>query len=416
MTSATRPLAVLIVAYRAADMLEKCIESIGRHLPDVEVHIWDNSGPTSADVRHLAGRMPHAHWYLGGDNIGFAAAVNRLAAKVPQCDVLLLNPDAELVGSLSSTRAAITDPRTAAVAPLIWEPGVEDGLASGSSRSRRPWDVAHRRRTLLNALCEVAIAAERVRGTAMSNLYRERPTDVDGYLTGACLAVSRDAWDSLGSFNEEFFLYGEEADWQRRAIAAGWRVRLVDEPGVRHSALGTVAGDAAASGRSWDLVRASLALQLEYTYGSHIAEFYIAGAFLIEALKRRAGRRDDDDVAHSDVVVTVDGSRSASSSERVSLASALARNGSAVTVVSLQPLGTLPRELPACIRLLRRPWWWPWTWPGDAPTLLITGKTKRERAFARLFRLRGRSACGADAAGAGMSDDHLNPNYDLESI
>ena len=90
----------------------------------------------------------------------------------------------------------------------------------------------------------------------------------------------------MGSFDEEFFLYGEEADWQRRAIEAGWRVRLTDEIGIRHSALGTVAGDTVASARSWDLYRASLALQLEYRYGSLVAECYIAGAFLIEGMKR----------------------------------------------------------------------------------------------------------------------------------
>ena len=97
----------------------------------------------------------------------------------------------------------------------------------------------------------------------------------------------------------------------------------------------------------------------------------------------------------------------------------IAHSGSAVTVVSLRRLGCLPRDLPPSIRLLRRPWWWPWTWPGDAPGLLVMGKTKRERAFARLFRLRRRKACADTTAGLDNLNDHSKatiPNYDLESI
>jgi hypothetical protein len=359
--------------------------------------------------------MPHLHWYLNSENIGFAAAVNRLVAAIPGHDFLLLNPDAELVGPLTLTRAAIRDPGTAAAAPMIWEPDVGDGPAALLSRKRQPWDIAHRRRTFLNALCEAAIAAERVRGTWLSNLYRSQPRDVDGYLTGACLAVRREAWDSLGPFDEEFFLYGEEADWQSRAIAAGWRVRLENEIGVRHSAQGTVAGDPLASKRSWDLVGASVALQLEYEYGLRIAELFIAGAFLIESMKRSLRRRDGGGAPRSDVVVTVDGSHSASATERVFLSAMLARSGRAVTVVSLQRLGTLPRDLPPSIRLLRRPSWLPRTWPGDVPTVLVRGTTRRERAFARLFRLRRNTVC-IDAGEAISCRKATVPSHELESI
>lgn len=68
--SPTRSMAVLIVAYRSADKLARCIESVQRYLPDLEVHVWDNSGPECSDVRDLASSMPHAHWYLHGRTSG----------------------------------------------------------------------------------------------------------------------------------------------------------------------------------------------------------------------------------------------------------------------------------------------------------------------------------------------------------
>jgi GT2 family glycosyltransferase len=412
-------MAVLIVAYRSADKLERCIDSVQRYLPELEVHVWDNSGPECSDVRDLASRMPHEHWYLHGANIGFAAAVNSLAGMVSGQDFLLLNPDAELVGPLSLTRAAIGERGTAAAAPMICDDDEEGGPSRPLSRRHQPWDVAHRRRTVLNALGESAIAAERLRGTWLSNLYWSRPTDVEGYLTGACLAIRREAWDSLGSFDCEFFLYGEEADWQTRALAAGWRVRLENENGVRHSAQGTVAGDAKASTRSSDLVHASIALQVEYRHGVRTAELYVAGVYAIDAVKR-ALRKGGPDRSSSDVVVVVDGPGSVSAPELVARAAVLARDGHAVTVVSLRGLGALPRELSPSIRLLRRPWWWPRTWPGDASTVLVTGTTKRERASARLFRFRRRdlrvevveSVAHPDL----LSPNTIVPNLDLESI
>ena len=151
------------------------------------------------------------------------------------------------------------------------------------------------------------------------------------------------------------------------------------------------------------------------------AEFYLAGASLVEGMKRSLRRRGDRGAPHSDVLVTVDGSRSASASESVSVALALARGGCAVTVVSLQRLGNLPRELPTSIRLLRRPWWWPSTMPGDTPAMLVMGTTKRERAFARLFRLRRNRVCvEASAAMNNLIDltcclKETVPSNDVES-
>ena len=59
--------------------------------------------------------------------------------------------------------------------------------------------------------------ADLLRGTPLSDLYPAVPSRVEGYLTGCCLLVSRAAWDDLGGFDDRFFVYGEEADWQRRA-------------------------------------------------------------------------------------------------------------------------------------------------------------------------------------------------------
>jgi GT2 family glycosyltransferase len=390
-----RDIAVLIVAYRAADKLERCIESVSEFLPGHEVHVWDNSGPGSSDVCRLADRLPRIHWHLGSENIGFAAAANKLAAMVPHSDFLLLNPDAELIGPMTLTRAALDESDVAAVAPMTSEWHSDIGTAPRGSNAHLPWDVAHRRLTLINAIGGPLGLAERLRGTPFSNLYRSQPVAVGGYLTGACLLIRRGAWNSLGPFDEEFFLYGEEADWQKRAVETGWRLRLADEIAVLHRANGTVAGDPIGFRKSQDLLRASVALQLEYRHGSRTADLYLAITSLCEGVKQKLRRRRSREAAHNGVVVTVDDAHdSASVRDRIRIVSELSHNGFAVTVISLRRIGTtLPRQLPPSARLLRRPWWWPWLLPDETPATMVFGTTGRERAAAWLFRRRHDRLC-----------------------
>ncbi len=44
------------------------------------------------------------------------------------------------------------------------------------------------------------------------------------FLIGACLLLRRDALSEVGGFDEDFWLYGEEADLQQRMTARGWQV------------------------------------------------------------------------------------------------------------------------------------------------------------------------------------------------
>ena len=61
----------------------------------------------------------------------------------------------------------------------------------------------------------------------------------DGFLIGSVLLVSGAALDDVGGFDEQFFLYAEETDWQRRAVDRGWRVVVCDQAAATHVGAGT---------------------------------------------------------------------------------------------------------------------------------------------------------------------------------
>lgn len=396
-----REVAILIVAYRNPAVLRDCLAAVDKHLPDLPVLVWDNSGPGFPGMDGVMAEYPNARWFLGSANVGFAAAVNALAEEVPDHNVLLLNPDAILQGPLTGTFAALTAPGVAAAAPLVADDAADPVR-------HREWDVAHRDQSVVRALVSRAGYADRLRGSRLSELYDGRPTSVSGYLTGACLAVSRDAWQAVGCFDEEFFLYGEEADWQRRARSVGWSVELIDEPGVVHTGHGTVTDDPVAGQRSRDLLRANIALNLELDKGKRPADLYLAATSVLDRVQRsarrqRAAHRRPAGARPSVVITTNRLVFGGAERQHVLLAAELDRRGYEVVIVCVQRFGPLVAEIVPSVRVVRQPWWAPAVDVGEGRSVVISGDTNTETGFATLWQAGGRDRRWLVAA-------HIPPN------
>lgn len=272
---------VLVVAYRRADLVASMIDSVRAMLPESRILVWDNRSDGTQSVRELAQRHPEVTWIFHDSNAGFAAGVNGLMQHSTSDQVLLLNPDAELLSDLAGCRRLLAaDPGVAAAAP--W-------MDSGDGHKR--WDNAHREPNPVRQLVTYAGYDERVRRLpALSMFYGTQPSTVSGYLTGACLLISRAAWDVVGPFDERYFLYSEETDWCRRARDRGYRLVAVPEPGIRHVAAGTVADDQAASSRSSQLLEESRVRYLGDHYGAGAARAFTAGVSLLGRVQRSRRR------------------------------------------------------------------------------------------------------------------------------
>lgn len=271
---------VLIVSYRRADLLERCLRSVATHLPGSRVRVWDNFSEGSDAVAELLTRWPEVDAVFSPENIGFAAAVNRLMERGTSPCAFLLNPDAQLCGPLTATIRALEDPRVAAAAPWVKDDG------------HRPWDNAHREPTLLRYLVSYIGWDDRVRRLPLlSMMYKRQPHDVSGYLTGAGLLLSRAAWNHVGAFDERYFLYAEETDWCRRARDLGYALRAVPEDGIIHTAAGTVSDAAPASSRSAQLLLENQTRYLQDHHGRMAADVFSVFTRLADTLqpsKRRA--------------------------------------------------------------------------------------------------------------------------------
>jgi glycosyltransferase involved in cell wall biosynthesis/GT2 family glycosyltransferase len=407
MTRTRRPLVVVIVTYKSHELVEQCLASVAEHLPELPVYVYENSGDAYPGRHELAARHPDVHWVLGPVNLGFAAAFNALVEHTPpDADLLLLNADARLRGPLTRTRELLQRGKVAAVSPMVRDDG-----APGPAQ----WDIATRRRTLSRALVAAAGYSDALRGTPVSHLYARQPDEsqsIDGYLGGACLAINRAAWNEVGGFDEEFFLYGEETDWQARASAAGWRIVLANETDIDHGnpAVATEQEPDAAHGaevstperrRNRDLLRANIALLLEHQDGVHHADVYLAGTTALERLQRSkrdarrralaastAGRSGKPAIVITTNRLVYGGAER----QKALLATELDRRGYPVTIVCMQRFGPLIREIPHTVRVVRQPWWAPLVDLPAGPAVLISGDTNTETGFATIWRAGGRTA------------------------
>lgn len=383
-----RSLAVLIVADVGHRRLETCLASVAEHLPELPVYVFQ-SQPTSGRT-DLAARFPTVHWVEGTANLGFAASINALVEHVPaDADLLLLDPEARVLGPLTRTRELLGRPRVAAVSPMV-----RDDTAPG----RAPWDVARRRRTILRELAAAAGLFGSRHGTPLSRRYASQPPEsrsLDGELSVICLAINRAAWNTVGGLDEEFFRYGAAADWQARARAAGWAIMLADEVGVEHTAADNPAATADERRRSQDLARANTALLLEHQRSVHHADVYLAGTALVERLRRStrtahrvsgAGRRGD---LPAIVITTNRLIYGGAERQKAVLATELDRRGYPVTIACVQRFGPLVKEIPHTVRVVRQPWWAPHMDLPKGPAVVISGDSNTETGFATVWRAAG---------------------------
>lgn len=158
-------------------------------------------------------------------NVGFGAGCNAgVSALHPDVDlVLFLNPDAVVERSALERLATYLDrvPACALVGARL-------------ERDGEPLPSAGTPASLMTELRLVAPApvARRMRARRFDGDYdRSGPV---GYVEGACFMARRSVLESIGGFDERFFLFYEELDLAHRVRALGFTVDLCADAVASH--------------------------------------------------------------------------------------------------------------------------------------------------------------------------------------
>jgi GT2 family glycosyltransferase len=224
-----RTVSILIVNYRAYEELDACLRSASRYAAgDVEVIVVDHAAERDA-AASLARAFPWVRWIQVDRNPGFAAGVNRGARAASGTYLLLLNPDCVLEGDIAHELSAWLErhPDVAVAGAVVHEP---DGSVQQSARRFPDITTGFAGRTAW--LSRVWPANPWTRRNLVAPA-RDGPVEVD-WVSGACLMVRRDAFESVGGMDEKFFLYWEDADLCFRLKREGWLTMYVPLARVTH--------------------------------------------------------------------------------------------------------------------------------------------------------------------------------------
>jgi len=208
---------VIVVAYDSADVIGRALSAAAGFAPDARFIVVNNSrGDGVPELVHEV--VPDALVIENDTNVGFAAAVNQAISADTADQVLLLNPD---IDSIQGDVNAALD--LFAREDCISAVGVK--LLNEDNSLQRSCEQAPTMSSMLVynlGLTRLFPNTRVVRSKSGDAESYERVHEVD-VACGGFLFISRAAIAQVGPFDEDFFVYHEEADWQVRAKAMGWK-------------------------------------------------------------------------------------------------------------------------------------------------------------------------------------------------
>lgn len=202
-------LSVIIVNYRSADLIGRLLESLGDtglSREEYEIIISNNDPDEQVAVDSLAARhklkaLHHA------ENLGFGAGSNRAAAVAQGKYLLFCNPDTEFLSGDIREAIRFFERNSGIIGfRLVDADGRPERWSVGTDVSL--WEIARNNLGLPPG----------------KRLWESRRTIEAGRVSGAAFMMSKDLFDHLDGFDEDFFLYFEDADLCHRARQAGHAV------------------------------------------------------------------------------------------------------------------------------------------------------------------------------------------------
>ncbi|HSO48607.1 MAG TPA: glycosyltransferase family 2 protein [Rhizobiaceae bacterium] len=226
----TRPdLSVVIVSWNTRQMLRECLESLFASGATVmlETFVVDN-GSTDGSPEMVEADFPFVRLIRNTDNRGFAAANNQAIRLASGRHVLLLNSDTLVHEGVIDASVRYMD-ENLDVGVMGCKVLNSDGTVQ-TTCSRFP--TLANLALLTSGLFKVPFipGARRYR---MEDWQRNDERDVE-VVSGCYFMVSGHALKTVGLLDEAFFFFGEETDWCRRFLEAGYAVRFAPVGTIIH--------------------------------------------------------------------------------------------------------------------------------------------------------------------------------------
>ena len=219
-------LSIIVVNYRSWGHLQTALDALQPDFPaDWEIIVVDNESQAEP-LHEFQARFPWVTFIAHALNSGFGFGCNLGASRASGEALLFMNPDViascDDIGSLMREKAA--HPDVALISPQQLD------------LSGRPQKVFDDFPGLLNQ-SKILKALLRI---LLPSRFMDPHVNYDAltycdWITGSCLLVSRENFDAIGGWSEDYWMYVEDTDLCRRAHDLGLRIAYAPDVQVVHA-------------------------------------------------------------------------------------------------------------------------------------------------------------------------------------
>ena len=205
-------LSILIVNYNGKTYLGDCLRSIQRNiLSEYEVIIVDNAS-TDGSREYVREHFPEVKLLVSDKNLGFAGG-NNIGAREARGDyLLLLNNDTVLLNGINPAIDLLENNKSIGIVGAMMLDGNKDySLSAGNFPSPM-------------RLIKITSVYKSSGYFKTGNFPQENQESghIVNWVAGSFLLMPLSLWQKLGGLDEGYFMYGEDVDFCRRALDAGY--------------------------------------------------------------------------------------------------------------------------------------------------------------------------------------------------
>ncbi|MEO6613817.1 MAG: glycosyltransferase [Chitinophagaceae bacterium] len=213
-------LSLIIVNYNVKHFLEQCLYSVEKAVSGIqaEVLVIDNNS-TDNSIEYLQPKFPGFRFIANTENTGFAKGCNQGLKQASGKYILFLNPDTIVPEDCFQKCIAFLESHPGAGALGI---RMLDGSGKFLKESKRAFPSPMTSLYKLSGLARLFSKSRTFSKYHLGHLDEKQDHEVD-VLAGAFMMIKKEVLDKVGSFDETFFMYGEDVDLSYRIQQAGYK-------------------------------------------------------------------------------------------------------------------------------------------------------------------------------------------------
>ena len=225
-------LSIVIVSWNTRELLRECLYSIYQYTKGIrfEVFVVDNASSDGSEDM-VKQSFPEVVIISNLENVGFSKANNQAIIISRGRYIALLNPDTLLIEDVFSPLIKYADQhvKIGTIGPKIFN---RDGQTI-------QYVCARKLPNLYSDFCRLSGLANKFPGSKVfdegyMSYWDHNSSRYVKALSGSCMVVRRKAIDDVGLMDEHQFMYGDEIDWCKRFLDAGWDIYYDADSSIIH--------------------------------------------------------------------------------------------------------------------------------------------------------------------------------------